>query len=74
MALLIWTRRKEMGFYVAASGLILYAGFLPVDISDAGRENWTAIAIWIAFCATGILAARLLRNAPKSRMSRPEAR
>jgi hypothetical protein len=68
LVLLIWTSSKETGFYVAASSLILYAGFICADAYYAPMERGDRIAmtIWFIFCATGIVAARLLVSRPMS--------
>lgn len=70
--LLTWTSRKKTGFYVAASSLILYAGFLFGDALPMKRADWIDMGVWMVFCAIGILAAWLLMSRTR-RVGRSQA-
>jgi hypothetical protein len=69
---LIWTSRKKTGFVGAASSLILYVSFLFGDTYPIKRRDWIVMAVWIVFCAMGIVAARFLLNRTKPSLARPE--
>jgi hypothetical protein len=69
LALLTWKKRKGPGFYVAASSLIFYAGFVCADDYHAPMEkaDWIAVMVGIIICAIGIGAARFLMGKPTMR-------
>jgi cytochrome bd-type quinol oxidase subunit 2 len=60
--------RRELGFRLAAMSLLLYAALVCFDAYREPMDDgdWISVTIWLAFCAIGIVAAKLLmrRRAP----------
>jgi hypothetical protein len=62
LILLVRSDRRRLGFYCAASSLLLYAGFICLEVFQGQAEigDWISLSVWISACAIGIGAARVL--------------
>ncbi len=60
---LLYANRRRLGFYLSAASLLLYAALICVDAYLGNAERgWIFEGIWLAFCALGIVAAKLLTS------------
>ena len=70
LVLLLYANLRRTGFYLATSSLFLYAVLICAEAyrGPAERGDWIFGGFWLAFCAIGILAAKLLmsRSTPSS--------
>jgi hypothetical protein len=64
--LLFYANLRRLGFCLCATSLSLYAVVIFLDLSQgrAERGDWIFVGGWLAFCAVGIFAARLLMGKP----------
>lgn len=65
LVLLLLGRRMTLGFCLIASSLLLYMGFLFLELALHGsieRSDWLFVNIWAALCAIAAAAAWLLRR------------
>jgi hypothetical protein len=59
---LIYANQRRLAFYLSAASLSLYAMLICLDTyqSHVRPGDWMFFFGWLAFCAVGILAAKLL--------------
>ena len=63
LVLLLFGKRSTLGFGLVASSLLLYLGFLLLEVGlteNVERADWIAVGIWAVLCAIATLAAWLL--------------
>lgn len=61
---LLYANRRRLAFFLSATSLTLYAVLicLEVYLGPAERGDWIFEGAWLAFCAIGIFAAKLLMS------------
>ncbi|HKF49606.1 MAG TPA: hypothetical protein VKB38_19755 [Terracidiphilus sp.] len=65
LVFLLGTARRKLGFYPVAMSLSLFGVLICWDDSHwPGEHTWIFDASWIALCAIGVVAARVLRSRP----------
>jgi hypothetical protein len=65
LVLLFSGKRSRLGFSLVASSLLLYMGFLFLELALVGRierTDWVVVGIWVTLCATATAAAWFLRR------------
>jgi hypothetical protein len=65
LVLLLFGKRLTLGFSLVASSLLLYIGFLVLELAlvgKIGRTDWVVVSIWVTLCATATAAAWLLKR------------
>jgi len=65
LVLLLFGKRLKLGFCLVASSLLLYMGFLFLELALGPRieqMDWVLAGIWAGLCALGTAAAWLLRR------------
>jgi hypothetical protein len=65
LVLLLFGKRLTLGFSLVASSLLLYMGFLFLELALVGkieRTDWVFVGIWVTLFATATAAAWLLRR------------
>jgi hypothetical protein len=65
LVLLLFGKRSRLGFSLVASSLLLYMGFLFLELALVGRidrTDWVVVGIWVTLCATALAAAWFLRR------------
>jgi hypothetical protein len=65
LVLQLFSKRLSLGFSLVASSLLLYMGFLLLEVALVGkidRRNWLVVGIWATLCAIATAAAWLLRG------------
>jgi hypothetical protein len=65
LILLLFSNRLTLGFSLVESSLLLYMGFLFLEIALIGkidRTDWLVVGIWTTLCALATAAAWLLRR------------
>jgi len=63
LVLLLLGRRSTLGFSLVASSVLLYMGFLFLELALVGeiqRTDWLVVGIWATLCAIATAAAWLL--------------
>jgi hypothetical protein len=65
LVLLLFGKRLTLGFSLVESSLLLYMGFLLLEMALVGKINrtdWLVVGIWATLCALATAAAWLLRR------------
>ncbi len=65
LVLLLFSNRLTLGFSLTASSVLLYMGFVFLELALDGkieRTDWLVAGIWATLCALAIVAAWLLRR------------
>jgi len=65
LVLLLFGKRLTLGFSLVASSLLLYMGFVFLELALVGkidRTDWVVVGIWVTLCATATVAAWFLRR------------
>jgi hypothetical protein len=65
LVLLLFGKRLTLGFSLVASSLLLYMGFLFLELALVGkmeRIDWVVVGIWATLFAIATAAAWLLRR------------
>jgi len=65
LVLLLFGKRLTLGFSLVASSLLLYMGFVFLELALVGkieRTDWIVVGIWATLCAIATAAAWLLRR------------
>jgi hypothetical protein len=65
LVLLLFSKRLTLGFSLVESSLLLYMGFLFLEmalVGKIGRTDWLVVGIWATLCAIATAAAWLLRR------------
>lgn len=65
LVLLLFGKRLTLGFFLVVSSLLLYMGFLFLELALVGkieRTDWLVVGIWATLCAIATAAAWLLRR------------
>ena len=65
IVLLLLGKRLILGFSLVASSLLLYMGFVFLELALGGkieRTDWVVVGIWATLCAIATAAAWLLRR------------
>jgi hypothetical protein len=65
LVLLLVGERLTLGFSLVASSLLLYMGFLFLELALVGKmegTDWVVVGIWVTLCATATAATWLLRR------------
>ena len=65
LVLLLFGKRLTLGFSLVASSLLLYMGFVFLELALVGkieRTDWFFVGVWATLCAIATAAAWLLRR------------
>ncbi len=65
LVLLLFSKRLTLGFALVASSLLLYMGFLFLELAlgpKTEQMDWVVAGIWTGLCALATAAAWLLRR------------
>ena len=65
IVLLLFGKRPTLGFSLVALSLLLYMGFLFLELALIGKielGDWVSVGIWAALCAIATESAWLLRQ------------
>jgi hypothetical protein len=65
LVLLLFGKRLTLGFSLVASSVLLYMGFVFLELALDGkidRTDWLVVGIWATLCAIATAAAWLLRQ------------
>jgi hypothetical protein len=66
LILLLYANLRRHGFYLATTSLLLYAALICLEVCQGPAERGDRIfeAVWLAFCALGVVSAKLLMDRP----------